>query len=96
MTNERFNGRGVEPPGASCICDAGATGEAAILLVESLIHGLIARSIVSVEDALDIVATAKDVCAEFIEVGNDRIKFEKSLTILQNISSSLLHDIQDP
>lgn len=41
---------------------AGTTGDsAALLLVESLIHGLIARSILSIQEAIDIVEIAADV-----------------------------------
>ena len=41
---------------------AGTTGNsAALLLVESLIHGLIARSILSLQEAIDIVEIAADV-----------------------------------
>lgn len=38
-----------------------ASGHTAMLLVESLIHGLIERSVITVEDAVDVVDTAADV-----------------------------------
>ena len=38
-----------------------AQDSAALLLVESLINGLIARSILSVQDAIDIIDIAADV-----------------------------------
>ncbi len=47
--------RGVTPP----LPDP--HGQAALLLVESLIHGLLERSILSVTDAIEIVSTADDV-----------------------------------
>ena len=39
--------------------------QAALWLVESLIHALIARSVISVVDAVEIVGTAADVAEEF-------------------------------
>ena len=42
-------------------------GQAALLLVESLIHGLITRSIISNGDAIEIVETAEDVQGDVAE-----------------------------
>ncbi|TPG13632.1 hypothetical protein [Sphingomonas oligophenolica] len=39
-------------------------GRAALLLVESLIHGLMERSIINIGDAIDIVDTAESVQAD--------------------------------
>ncbi|RYF20863.1 MAG: hypothetical protein EOO77_07180, partial [Oxalobacteraceae bacterium] len=41
-----------------------AHGQAAMLLVESLIHGMIARSVIQVADAIDVVTAAIDVKME--------------------------------
>ncbi|MGF7151919.1 hypothetical protein FHS96_005587 [Sphingomonas zeicaulis] len=68
-------------------------GEAAILLVESLIHGLIARSVISAEDALEIVTVAIDVCTDIADVAEDASKFKGVQTALQNIALSLSHDV---
>ncbi|WP_025294123.1 hypothetical protein [Sphingomonas sanxanigenens] len=68
-------------------------GEGAILLVESLIHGLIARSVISANDALEIVTVAMDVCTDIAGEAEDSAKHQEVLTILQTIALSLSHDI---
>ncbi|MEO7409822.1 MAG: hypothetical protein ABIU10_00675 [Sphingomicrobium sp.] len=53
------SGSGRDPTATAVV---GATQDsAALLLIESLIHGLIARSILSVHEAIDIVDIAADV-----------------------------------
>lgn len=42
-------------------------GQAALLLVESLIHGLLARSIISIGDAIEIVESADSVQVDMAE-----------------------------
>ncbi|WP_404712253.1 hypothetical protein [Sphingomonas sp. MMS24-J13] len=70
-----------------------AHGQAAMLLVESLIHGLVARSILSVEDAVEVVDVAAEVKADIAaELGDSPATMEKSLTLLQAISASLRRD----
>lgn len=70
-----------------------AHGQAALLLVESLLHGLIERSVITVADAVDFVKAAADVRQE---IGYDRQEtletMETSLTILRSIASSLRLD----
>ena len=44
-----------------------AHGHAALLLVESLIHGLLARSIISIGDAIEIVESADSVQVDIAE-----------------------------
>lgn len=59
MPDQISNGSDRDP------CATRTTGQAesnaALLLVESLIHGLIARSILSVEEAINIIEIAADV-----------------------------------
>lgn len=55
-------------PFATILKDS-AQGAAALLLVESLIHGLIARSILSVQDAVDILDIAADIERELDATG---------------------------
>lgn len=77
---------------ADCCKAADAYGEAALTLVESLIHALLARSSLSMTEALDIVQIAIDVQ---IEVGHDRgvdPTTSPSVRFLQAISSSLKID----
>ncbi|TPG14663.1 hypothetical protein EAH87_16200 [Sphingomonas koreensis] len=45
-------------------------GQAALLLVESLIHGLLERAIVSIGDAVDIVETALSVQCDVAEAAD--------------------------
>ncbi|MGF7159882.1 hypothetical protein FHS85_001501 [Rhodoligotrophos appendicifer] len=71
-----------------------APGQAAILLVESLLHALIARSLISVSEALEIVEIASEVKTEiWEEMGTPASTLRKSLAILQAISTSLKHDL---
>lgn len=73
-----------------------AHGQAAMLLIESLIHGLIARSMISVGDALDIVDVAAEVKSEIaVDLGDSPDTRDRSLALLANISRSLRHD-DDP
>jgi hypothetical protein len=71
-----------------------AHGQAAILLVESLIHGLIARSVITVEDAMEVVTVAIDVAMEIgADFGDCRDSTYKSFAILAAIRESLSIDI---
>jgi hypothetical protein len=68
--------------------------EAAILLVESLIHGLIERSIISVSDAVDITQTAIDAKVGIAsDAGDNPTRICGTLTILGAMSASLQHDL---
>lgn len=71
---------------------ASAHGQAAILLVESLIHGLIARQVISVVDAIEIVDVAADVNAD---LAAEVTELRASMNILDAISKSLGHDAPD-
>ena len=71
-----------------------AHGQAAMLLVESLIHGLIARSVIKVEDAVEIVEIAAEVKEEIaVDLGDSPATMQKSLTLLGAISASLKVDL---
>jgi len=70
-----------------------AHGQAAILLVESLIHGLVARAVLSIVDAMEIVEVAAEVKADIAaELGDSSTTLRASLTILESISASLRLD----
>ena len=70
-----------------------AHGQAAMLLVESLIHGLIARSLISTEEAVEIVTMAAEVKAEVAaELGDSPGTLARSLALLESISRSLKGD----
>jgi hypothetical protein len=69
-------------------------GQAAMLLVESLIHGLVARSVISTQDAVDIVDTAAEVKVEMaIDIGEAPETLKRSLALIESIGSSLRHDL---
>lgn len=71
-----------------------AHGQAAMLLVESLIHGLIARSVLSVADAIEIVAVAADVKQDIAaDLGDSPATLQKSISLLNAISLSLSSDL---
>lgn len=75
----------------------GAHGEAAILLVESLIHGLIARGGLSTAEAIEIIDDAAQVKADIAaENGQPSDKPCHAVTLLRAISVSLSHDLQKP
>lgn len=70
-----------------------AHGQAAMLLVESLVHGLIARSVIRVEDAIDVVTVAIDVKMEIAaDLGNSNDTNDKSLVLLSAVRQSLSID----
>ena len=67
-----------------------AHGQAAMLLVESLIHGLIARSVISTGEAIEIVDVAAEVKVEVAaELGDSPETMRHSLALLNSISASL-------
>lgn len=73
---------------------ADAHGQAAMLLVESLVHGLIARQVISLADAVEIVDVAAEVKADIgRELGDSPANLRKSMRLLNAISGSLRRDI---
>lgn len=71
-----------------------AHGQASMLLVESLIHGLIARDVITVADAVEIVDVAAEVKADIAgDLGDSPANLRKSLGLLKAISVSLGRDI---
>jgi hypothetical protein len=71
-----------------------AHGQAALLLVESLIHSLIARSVIGLEDAIDVLTVALDVRMEMAtDHGEGDDTTDKSLTLLSAIRDSLTRDV---
>lgn len=71
-----------------------AHGQAAMLLVESLIHGLIARSVISVADAVEIVEVATEVKQEIAaDLGDSPANLQKSLNLLGALGESLSNDL---
>ena len=81
------------PPEAARARGADEHGQAAMLLVESLIHGLVDRSVISVAEAVEIVDVAADTQAEIADPGGPPAAPQSSLAMLHSISSSLRHDM---
>lgn len=72
-----------------------ANGDAAILLVESLIHGLISKSVISVAEAVEIVEIAADVTTAIAaEADGPHAQAKSSSTVLGEIVKSLKHDMR--
>ncbi|RZL51649.1 MAG: hypothetical protein EOP65_17055 [Sphingomonas sp.] len=70
-----------------------AHGEAAMLLVESLIHGLVARSVLSVDEAIALVTVAVDARAEIVaDRGEADAAQDRALALLSGIGASLAYD----
>lgn len=73
---------------------ADENGRAALLLVESLIHGLIAKSALTIADAVEIIDEAALVSRQIAEeatVGPPRVLV--SATLLEAMSRSLSRDL---
>ncbi len=69
-------------------------GQAAMLLVESLLHGLVARSLLTVQDAVEIVQVAAEVELELaVERTNPSTPKIGSLALLNSIRRSLKGDL---
>ena len=87
-TNDNdFAMRGVMPPMPD------PHGHAALLLVESLIHGLIERSVISNSDAIEIVESADSVQVDVAEAADGHgAPMWRSHALLSAIAESLRYD----
>ncbi|MGZ9114400.1 MAG: hypothetical protein ACXW3K_07230 [Brevundimonas sp.] len=71
-----------------------AHGQAALLLVESVIHALMKRQLITVADAVEIVDVAAEVKVEVAhDLGDSPANLRKSLFLLAEISNSLSRDL---
>ena len=69
-------------------------GHAAMLLVESLLHGLIARNVITVSEAVEIVDTATEISVDIArDGGRDPVDVRQSIGLLESISTSLSRDL---
>lgn len=66
-----------------------AHGQAALLLVESLLHGLCENATLTHAQAADIAERALDVQTEHVEAGGGAGKMRRAQALLSNIASSL-------
>lgn len=68
-------------------------GQAALVLVESLIHGLVERSVLTTVDAIEIIEAAMEVQADVAEAADGAgAKMWQSHLLLSAMSESLRHD----
>ncbi|MGI4731137.1 MAG: hypothetical protein ACRYGI_08745 [Janthinobacterium lividum] len=71
-----------------------AHGQAALLLTESLIHGLLARSIISIGDAIEIIGRADEVQVQVAEAADGAgAPMWQSHALLSAIAESLKYDV---
>ena len=71
-----------------------AHGQAAMFLVESLIHGLIDSKAMTVAGAVEVVDIAAEVQADVAaDAGADPVLVRKSVELLEAISASLSRDV---
>lgn len=76
--------------------DADTHGKAAVLLVESLLHGLIEKKVLSVAEAVEIVDVATEVRTESgIELDEPPATLRASIKLLHDIGASLRFDLAE-
>ncbi len=68
---------------------AGPHYQSALLLVESLIHALIAKSILTLPEAIEIVEMAEDVELEMARTANGSFPPQSIISLLAPIAKSL-------
>ncbi len=91
MASEPSNPEG---PAASSSSPQDPHGQAALLLVESLIHSLVARSVISVAEAIDIVDGAAEIEAEIaMDRGDPADAQSPTSRLLTLIGDSLSADL---
>lgn len=70
-------------------------GRAALLLVESLLHALIDRSVLNVEDVLDVITVAIDANEDLAaDRGEREDPANQTTVVLSAILHSLSHDVR--
>lgn len=90
---EQTNDNEMLPPTSSARPDP--HGQAAMLLVESLIHSLVARSVIRIEDAIDLITVAIDVTIEITaDLAVGECAEDRSLALLTAIRRSLIMDVK--
>lgn len=71
-----------------------AHGQAALLFVESLLHVLVERSVLSPADAVTVLQTAAEVKLQLAaEMGESHERMQASLDLLFRISDSFATDL---
>jgi len=71
----------------------GGYGRAALLLVESLIHGLVERELLTVREAVEIMEAALEAQVELVEdATNPSASMRQASTLLASLVASLQND----
>lgn len=94
MDDQSSNDNG-EQAAPARLAEPDAHGQAAMLLSESILHGLIARSVLTVPEAIEIVEVAAEVKEEIAaELGDSAATMNRSLALLGAIRLSLASDLK--
>jgi hypothetical protein len=92
MANQMNDNEGFKP--VPRLAEPDPYGQAALLLVESLIHGLVDRSVLTLAEAVDVVTVALDVKDEIAaDLGDSPETKDKSMELLDSIRASLSNDL---
>ena len=96
MAGKSTDGRKPDPKKGSAVeLDGHAHGRAALLLVESLIHGLANRKVITIAEAIEIIEVAAEVESELARAaGHDEAEIDGK-SLLTPISKSLEVDLGD-
>ncbi len=89
--NENFlDGNGLLAPSAD------PHGQAALVLVESLFHSLVARSVLTTVDAVEILKGAREVQTDFAEAADGAgAGMWRSHALITAMTNSLKHDLPE-
>jgi len=72
-------------------------GQAALLLAESMLHGLVARAVVPIKEAIEMVEIAMDARVEIADIGADASRGGRdAFDLLAEIKLSLENDVPAP
>lgn len=71
-----------------------AHGRAALTLAESILHGLVARSVLTVDEAADIADSAHEIQGAIADESSGSLIDADPVQLLQDISTSLNIDMR--
>lgn len=90
MTNDRTQASGIEARPSPQGHEPDAHGQAALLLAESILHGLVEAELVTAKQAASIIRTAIEVKVEVAEmVDESKGRMEQSLRLLAGVERSV-------
>lgn len=74
---------------------ADSSGRAALLLAESLIHALVAKDVLGVDEAVELIEVAADVESELAGVAHHAPPHPINATLLGPLAATLRADLAD-